>query len=531
MRKHGAFILARYSTDRQNPDSIEVQVEKCSCWCSENNMPILGVFADMAVSGMKDTRPQYALMMTQLRTEMADTVVIYDQSRMFRKMTAWFAFRDELSAMGVTVISVTQPQIGKDLRDPANFVAEGSFALFNQMHSLITRQKVIEKMRYMAKTGQHTGGTPPLGYCVKDGRLEIDEKEAALVQRIFREYASGRTYREIIAGLNSDGLTTKKGNAFGTNSLHDLLKNKKYIGILVYGKAPRTTSGSRNTHAEAPEDIIEIHDAIPAIITPDVWEIVQKKMAKNKRASAGRPSTVREYPLKGKVFCGECGSALVYTGSKNSSGRYHYYTCSGKQRRGNCRLNPIKMELLESTVADIVRSVLSDPQKRSALLKIMHDEKARLQSGCIAQLNSLLENRSELVQQLDRATDAILNGLSSKNLLEKIPILENKLELIDQNISLLKKSVDSVSVSDTILDHSLDDVLKNDLSVLSIVLRVEVSNSEITVWTLLDPDPNNPTDRFTHKMPDSDFIDIPGAGSPAPRIFINADMLMMKIRR
>ena len=76
MRTHGAFILARYSTDQQNPDSIEVQVGKCTEWCSTNALPILGIFADMAVSGMKDTRPQYEMMMQQLRQERADTVVI-----------------------------------------------------------------------------------------------------------------------------------------------------------------------------------------------------------------------------------------------------------------------------------------------------------------------------------------------------------------------------------------------------------------------------------------------------------------------
>ena len=37
MRPHGAFILARYSTDNQNADSIEVQVGKCSEWCKFNN--------------------------------------------------------------------------------------------------------------------------------------------------------------------------------------------------------------------------------------------------------------------------------------------------------------------------------------------------------------------------------------------------------------------------------------------------------------------------------------------------------------
>ena len=77
-RNHGAFINARYSTDMQKPDSIEVQVEKCTEWCNKNNIPSLGIYADEAVSGMKDTRPQYEAMMQDLQAGMADTVVIYD---------------------------------------------------------------------------------------------------------------------------------------------------------------------------------------------------------------------------------------------------------------------------------------------------------------------------------------------------------------------------------------------------------------------------------------------------------------------
>ena len=77
-RPHGAYILARYSTDNQNPDSIEVQVDKCSEWCRTNRLPILGVYADFAVSGMRDDRPQYRRMMEELRLGGADTVVVYD---------------------------------------------------------------------------------------------------------------------------------------------------------------------------------------------------------------------------------------------------------------------------------------------------------------------------------------------------------------------------------------------------------------------------------------------------------------------
>ena len=186
-RTKGAFINARYSTDNQNPDSIQVQVEKCTEWCNQHNIPVIGVYADDAVSGMKNTRPQYEQMMIQLRMGIADTVVIYDQSRMFRKMTAWFAFRDEIESLGVKVICVTQPMIGKDLRDPTNFMAEGSMALFNQVWALQSRQKTIEKMRFMARNGQHTGGVPALGYTVENGRLTVCEDEAATVRRIFEE--------------------------------------------------------------------------------------------------------------------------------------------------------------------------------------------------------------------------------------------------------------------------------------------------------------------------------------------------------
>ena len=265
MTQHGAYILARYSTDRQNPDSIEVQVQKCTDWCQKEGLPILGIYADYAVSGMKDTRPQQSRMMDDLRMGGADTVVIYDQSRMFRKMTAWFEFRAELETMGATVISVTQPQIGGDLRDPTNFLTEGSMALFNQIWALQTRQKVIAKMEFMARQGLLTGGVPPEGYHFRDGHLEIQVDEAATVRRIFEEYASGKTYKGIIDGLNADGIRTRGGKQFGSNSLHDLLKNERYIGTLTYGRAPRRPDGRRNSHGAVPDGIIRLEHAIPAL--------------------------------------------------------------------------------------------------------------------------------------------------------------------------------------------------------------------------------------------------------------------------
>ena len=494
-RVHGAFISARYSTDNQNPDSIEVQVQKCREWCHQNNIAVLGIYADEATSGMKETRAQYEQMMKQLRMGFADTVVIYDQSRMFRKMTAWFAFRDELAAMGVQVVSVTQPTIGKDLRDPTNFLTEGSMALFNQIWALQCRQKTMEKLRFMARNGQHTGGKPALGYMVKDGRLEICEEEAVTVRRIFKEYAGGKSYREIIEGLNRDGLKTKRGNDFGNNSLHDLLHNEKYIGVLIYGQSPYREDGTRNTHSKDLTNAIRIENALPAIIDRELFETVQKRMAQNKRQQGGRPAKNREYPLRSKVFCKECKSAMTISTSRKD---YYYYRCTAKKRLHNCDAKPINADYLEKRVAETVRAVLGSPTEATGLIRILRDQAEKIQDGSVVRLHNLLQKERDVNRKLTNAVEAVLSGLSSPAIQEKIRELDAEKAMLQRDLKALKKAVDVAAIPEQRLREILATIISsadNDAAILeSLVYRVEVGSEDITIWTILDADPNGDID-------------------------------------
>lgn len=527
-RLPGALINARYSTDNQNPDSIEVQVNKCTEWCHDHNIPILGIYADEATSGMKDTRPRYEEMMRQLRVGIGDMVVIYDQSRMFRKMTAWFAFRDELTAMGVKVISVTQPMIGKDLRDPTNFLTEGSMALFNQIWALQSRQKTIEKMQFMAKNGQHTGGKPALGYVVKDGRLVICEEEAAVVRRIFREYADGKSYQQIISGLNRDGLKTKRGNAFGSNSLHDLLHNEKYIGVLIYGQSPYREDGSRNTHSKDLAHAIRIENAIPAIIDRELFDTVQRRMEQNKRQQGGRPPTVRQYPLRGRVFCEDCKSAMTISTSLQ---KYNYYRCTGKKRLHNCDMPPISADQLERRVAEAVRLALGNPKDANGLIRILRDQAEKLQGGAVARLQALLQREREINKKLDNATDAVLAGMSSPTLREKIRQLETERATVQRDLKALKAAVDASAIPEKRLREILTTIIsnsQNDAALLdSLVYRVEVGKKNITIWTILDADPTGDIDVHS-----TEGLTITlGFPSGVPMVFVTAEFVKISVTR
>ena len=472
-RVFGALIFARYSTDNQNPDSIAVQISKCKEWCHSNNVPILGIYADEATSGMKDTREHYEEGMRTFRMGIGTHAVMYDQSRIFRKMTAWFSFRDELTAMGVKVISVTQPMIGKDLRDPTNFLTEGSMALFNQIWALQSRQKTIEKMQFMAKNGQHTGGKPALGYVVKEGRLEICEEEAAVVRRIFREYADGKSYQQIISGLNRDGLKTKRGNAFGANSLHDLLHNEKYIGVLVYGQSPYREDGTRNTHSKDLTNAIRIENAIPAIVERELFDTVQRRMEQNKRQQGGRPPTVRQYPLRGRVFCEDCKSAMTISTSLQ---KYNYYRCTGKKRLHNCDMPPINADHLEQRVAEAVRMVLGSPKEAGGLIRILRDQAEKLQGGAVSRLQNLLKKEREINQKLDNATDAVLAGMASPTLQVKIRQLETERATVQRDLKALKAAADASTIPEKRLREILATILssaQNDALILeSLVYRV-----------------------------------------------------------
>ena len=291
----------------------------------------------------------------------------------------------------------------------------------------------------MARNGQHTGGKPALGYQVVDGRLAIQPEEAEIVRRIFQEYADGRSYREIIAGLNSDGLKTKRGNAFGNNSLHDLLKNEKYIGVLVYGAVPYREDGTRNSHAAPSENTIRIEDALPPIISKELFYQVQGRMSANRRQQAGRPPKNRDYPLKGKVFCASCGAAMSVGISK---GGYYYYKCTGKKRLHNCDASPIRVDKLEKLAVQYTRAMLGSPTNVDKLLQILREQAQTIQGGAAARLNALIAEEREVTAKLNNAVDTLLEGFASTALKNKITDLEAQKAKLENDIKQLKNQVD-----------------------------------------------------------------------------------------
>ncbi|MFZ2538938.1 MAG: recombinase family protein [Oscillospiraceae bacterium] len=387
---------------------------------THDSIEIIDVFADEAISGMKNKRPELDRFFIALPLKLFDCVLIYDQSRFSRDIVDWFTFRRAVQNNGVKFISTTQNIVGGDLNDPSVFATEGINALVNQLHVLQTRQKVVEKMNFMARQGLHAGGRPALGYDIIDKHFVINESEAKIVKLIFTSYSLGYSYSEIIDILNQKGLRTKRGQSFGKNSLSDLLRNEKYIGVYIYNKVPPKINGKRNNHAKN-DNPIRIENSLPPIITKGLWDTVQKRLKNNKNNA--KNTAKHEYILSGKVFCGKCKMSMVGTRSK---GDYFYYSCSGKRRLRNCNKKSVSQELLENISINFVRSTLVSQEDRKNIAQKIFDQQMMMHSEILPTSTIIQEQMRELSAKIENINVAISNGVYSSSTVEMLSKLEKE---------------------------------------------------------------------------------------------------------
>ena len=144
-------------------------------------------------------------------------------------------------------------------------------------------------------------------------------------------------------------------------------------------------------------------------------------------------------------------------------------------------------------------------------------------------LTSMISKDRDLKKCLDNAVDAVLNGMNSPTLQEKIRQMEQERAALDRDMRLLKASVDASSIPEQRLRQILDQIISSNADpsvLLSIVYRVEVSRDTITIWTILDSDP---TGNIDHTQ---DGLTItPGTGSGVPIVFVTTRFVRIAVAR
>ncbi len=272
-----AAIYARFSSDNQRDESIDAQIRAIEEYAKRNNIDIVKVYSDRAKSATTDKRPDFQQMVDDSALGLFDLVIVHKLDRFSRDKHDSVHYKRKLRKNNVKVISVLE-----HLDDsPESGILESVLEGMAEYYSKNLAREVMKGMRENAYQCKHTGGTPPLGYDVDPTtqKYVINPYEAEAVKLIFELYLEGQGYKNIINELNARSYKTKKGNPFGKNSIHDLLVNEKYSGTYVFNRASsKNWDGKRNNHgSKNNDDMIRIPGGIPAIVSIDAFENVQKR--------------------------------------------------------------------------------------------------------------------------------------------------------------------------------------------------------------------------------------------------------------
>ncbi len=214
-----AVAYARFSSNNQREESIDAQKRQIDDYAQKNGYKIITYYTDSARSATTDDRPGFQQMFREIPSLEVDAVIVHKLDRFSRDRYDSALYRHKLKEQGVKLISVTE-----NFDDsPESIILESVIEAMSEYYSKNLARETMKGLMENAYKCRHNGGKPPLGYDVDPltHNYIINEKEAAVVRKIFDMYLDGNGYAEIVSYMNAHGCRTK---------VRQCLQQKQYSG-------------------------------------------------------------------------------------------------------------------------------------------------------------------------------------------------------------------------------------------------------------------------------------------------------------
>lgn len=331
-------LYLRYSSDRQQEQSITGQRRVCEDFCHQNNYEIVGEYIDKEKSAYKDIekRENFLQMIEDSKKHTFDLVCVYSLDRFSRNKYDNAVYKTKLKQEGVRVVSATE----NITDDPQGIIMESLLEGMSQYYSMELSKKVKRGMKESALKGNVLGGALPLGYITKNKKYTIDENTSKIVKYIFSRYNEGYSLKSIRDDINKFGWKNQYNRNVSKTAITKCLTNRIYIGEYNYNG-------------------VVMENAIPKIIDKELFNKVSNKYERDK--SSHKRKDVKElYNLTGKIFC-ECGAKMVGHSAYKNDVVHKYYVCQNRTHaKASCDMPYMKKETIENEIANSIKEILTD---------------------------------------------------------------------------------------------------------------------------------------------------------------------------
>ena len=400
-----AVIYARYSSDSQREESIEGQIRECTAYAKKNGITIVKHYIDRAISAKTDNRPQFQQMIKDSDKKLFDIVLVWKLDRFARNRYDSARYKTQLKKNGVKLVSATEIIS----EGPEGIILESVLEGYAEYYSADLAEKVVRGQTENILKGRCNGGRGTFGYTLDSERkFHIDPLASPFVLESFRKYRNGLTMKEIRDWLNENGIKNPVGGTFTYNSVEHMLKNRRYIGELKF------------------RDVV-VPDAIPPIIPLELFDDVQEKIAKNKKAPARRKAE-DDYLLTTKLYCGYCGALMFGESGTSRTGEVHrYYKCATAKKRKGCKKKTVRKQWLEDLVVNqTMQLVRDDAAMESIIAKVM--ELQDRENTTLPLYEKQLRDAESGIQNMLNAIQAGILTSSTKERLEQLEETKRELE-------------------------------------------------------------------------------------------------------
>lgn len=405
-----AVIYARYSSSNQTEQSIEGQVRVCSEYAKAKGLTIVGEYIDRAISGRTDNRPDFQRLMQDSGKHMFEAVIVYRTDRFARNKYDSAIYKRHLRKCNVELHYAAEhiPE------GPEGIILESLMEGLAEYYSAELSQKIRRGIRESALKGKATGGNIALGYKIgPDKSFIVDEKEAEAVRMIFDMFVRQKPNSEICRYLNDLGIKTSRGNPFTKSSIPRIIQNEKYIGVYKCGD-------------------IRIEDAVPAIVSKEVFAMAQKENAR-RRTSKQAALPRAEYLLSGKLFCGHCKKKMTgVSGTGRRGGKFYYYYCPTARSKKGCDKKHVSKDWLEDLVVAETLDHILRPDALKYIANACYEIQLKDKTGD-EEVEFFRRRIAENKRALDNTLKAIESGVETMTLPVRLKELEmERLQLHDE---------------------------------------------------------------------------------------------------
>lgn len=315
-----AVIYCRCSTEEESQqEALKKQVIEAEESVKQNGWLLVDKYIESKSGTTADKRSEYQRLFRDLQSDKFDIVQIKSQDRLMRNTKDWYLFVDRLASNGKKLYMYME----RKFYTPDDALITGIKAILAEEYS----KELSKKINNAHQNRQHRGEVFILpqgtyGYKRKpDKSIIIVEEEAEVIRLMFslcRTMGCGR----IAAVLEKEGYRDRNGRVFQEETVRRIIRNPIRCGTIIQNR--RHFDFHTKQELKMPEEKWVIHrEAIPAIVSEDVWKLANTAMDKRaaKYCADGKDPAAGggKYELSGKIHCGLCGGTYYRSSRKSSN--------------------------------------------------------------------------------------------------------------------------------------------------------------------------------------------------------------------